>query len=181
MSTREISIIGICTALIAVIAQISLPLPIGIPLTFQCFIITIISMVLGFKLSILSILSYILLGFIGLPVFANLKFGPSALFGATGGFIIGFLPMAAIIGYASDRVKNKIWLFIALYIGLAVNYVSGILQFSLVTHTEILKAFPIVAQPFLLKDIILCGVGVVIGINIKKILISSGLFTVKQV
>ena len=55
MSAKEISIVGICTALIAVISQISLQLPIGVPLTFQCFIIAVIAVVLGFKLSSFSI------------------------------------------------------------------------------------------------------------------------------
>lgn len=181
MSAKEISIVGICTALIAVISQISLQLPIGVPLTFQCFIIAVIAVVLGFKLSAFSILAYILLGFIGLPVFANFKAGPSAVLGATGGFIIGFLPMAAIIGYACDKTQNKIWLFLVLYIGLALDYMLGILQFAAVTHTEILKAVPIVAQPFLLKDVILCTIGVLLGMSLKKILKQSGLFYAKQV
>lgn len=169
LSPKEISIVGMSVSLISVISQFSVPLPFGIPLTFQCFTVTLISVILGFKKSIFTILTYIIIGFIGIPVFSNFKAGPSALFGPTGGFIWGFIPMCAITGYISQKYNSKILLIISVYLGLALDYVIGVIQLSFVSNISLSLAIQKGAAPFLLKDIILCTLGILLAKKIKKL------------
>ncbi len=169
LSPKEISIIGMSVSLISVISQFSVPLPFGIPLTFQCFTVTLISVILGFKKSLFTILTYIIIGFIGIPVFSNFKAGPSALFGPTGGFIWGFIPMCVITGYISQKYNSKILLIISVYLGLALDYLIGVIQLSFVSNISLYLAIQKGAVPFLLKDIILCTLGILLAKKIKKL------------
>ena len=96
---RDITYVGLFTAVIAVMAQISIPMPLGVPMTMQTFAITLAAVVLGSKLSAYASLIYVLLGAVGVPVFANLSAGFDKIVGPTGGFLISFPLMAFIIGW----------------------------------------------------------------------------------
>ena len=96
MKTREIAYIGLCTALIAVCSWISIPLT--VPITLQTFAIFLTVALLGLKNGTITVLVYILLGAIGLPVFSGFKSGAAVLLGTTGGYIIGFLFSAIVVG-----------------------------------------------------------------------------------
>ena len=96
LSVREMIMVGVGAALMAVFSQLSIPLP-SVPLTLQVFGVVIISVILGKKLGTLSIIVFMLLGAIGLPVFASFTGGLNIITGATGGYIIGFVFMAFIL------------------------------------------------------------------------------------
>lgn len=163
---KELTIIGLCAALMAVISQISIPLPSGVPITLQPFAVVLISVILEKKLGSLSILTFILIGTIGMPVFANFQSGFSALLGPTGGFLSGFLLMAFTIG-AFARSKNKTLIFIGAYLGLFFDYIIGILQLSWVLNLSIPEALVIGCYPYILKDLVLTAVAVIIALRIK--------------
>ena len=92
---RRIARIALFTALMAVCAQISVPLPGGVPITLQTFAVMLASVALGFD-GVAAVAVYVFLGLIGVPVFS--KFGATAsLVSPTGGFIVGFLPMSALM------------------------------------------------------------------------------------
>lgn len=101
----DICYIGISAAFISVCAYIQIPF--FIPITLQSFAILLICGVFGFKVGFLSTLLYILIGIAGLPVFSAGQSGLSALLGPAGGFIIGFLPMSAIVGLACDALRKR--------------------------------------------------------------------------
>lgn len=88
--TYNIVLEAICAALITICSWISLQI-MDIPFTLQTFGIFLVLFTIGGKRGTISILIYILLGLIGVPVFAGFKSGPAALIGPTGGFIIGFI------------------------------------------------------------------------------------------
>ena len=90
MSVRDICYAGLFAAVIAVMAQISIPMPMGVPMTMQTFAITLAAVVLGSKLSTISSLIYIIMGAVGLPVLANFSGGFDKFVGPTGGFLISF-------------------------------------------------------------------------------------------
>ena len=75
ISIQDICSIAIMTALIAVMAQISIPMPLGVPMTMQTFAITLAGIVLGSKRGALSAIVYLLLGAVGVPVFAGFSGG----------------------------------------------------------------------------------------------------------
>ena len=101
-SNREkitnIVMVGVFAAVLAVLSQISFPLPSGIPVTLQTFAVALCGYALGCKRGTLAVLVYIVLGTVGLPVFANFSGGFGSLVGLAGGYIYGFLPMAALCG-----------------------------------------------------------------------------------
>ena len=94
--TIDIAYIGIFAALIAVCSWISIPL--AVPVTLQTMAVCITAGLLGTKKSVLTVVVYILLGLIGVPVFAGFSSGVGVLFGMTGGYIIGFIFTALIVG-----------------------------------------------------------------------------------
>ena len=87
-SVRDICYAGLFAAVIAVMAQISIPMPLGVPMTMQTFAITLAAVVLGSKLSAIATLVYLLLGAVGVPVRANFSGGIDKFVGPTGGFLI---------------------------------------------------------------------------------------------
>ena len=96
-STRQLSVIGVMTAVTCVLAPFSLPIgPVPISLTNLAIYFSLY--VLGTKYGCISYLVYLLIGFIGVPVFSGFTSGPGKLLGPTGGYLIGFLPMALIAG-----------------------------------------------------------------------------------
>ena len=95
--TLDLCMIGVVTAVIVIMAQISIPMPLGVPMTMQTFAITLAGIILGSKKGAVASLIYVLLGAVGVPVFANFSGGYQLLVGPTGGFIISFPIMAFII------------------------------------------------------------------------------------
>ena len=83
MSTRDIVLIGMFAALLAAFSQISLPMPTGVPITIQAFGVALVGVVLGWKRALFSTIVYILLGAVGLPVFANFQGGLRVITGLT--------------------------------------------------------------------------------------------------
>jgi biotin transport system substrate-specific component len=99
---------------------------------------------------------YVMLGVIGLPVFAGFKAGIGILFGPTGGFLFGFIISAYVIGKIIElkKEKNIFYYFLAGIIGTIILYIIGITQLSLVTGIGIKKAIAVGMLPFLPGDIL---------------------------
>ena len=116
-----------------------LSVPIGeIPVTLQTFAVCLTACMLGWKLGTLSMLAYILLGFIGVPVFSGFTGGVSKLVTPTGGYIIGFLFSAPIIGLLTEKRREKLWaLIISNLLGLLVCYLFGTVWFALFLGNEV--------------------------------------------
>lgn len=96
ITTKDIVGVGMFAAVLAVLSQISIPMPSGVPITLQTFAVALAGVVLAWKLGTASVLVYILLGAVGVPVFAGFTGGAQALVNYTGGFIWGFLGMAPL-------------------------------------------------------------------------------------
>lgn len=173
LSTRDLCSIGIFTAIIIVLGQMSIPMPYGVPMTLQTFAIPLAGVVLGVKKGTMSTLIYVLLGAIGVPVFAGFTGGAHVVFGPTGGFILSFPIMALTAGIGADK-NNKAWLAFWLVIGSAINYVCGMLMFSLVVSCDLLKAFTSCVLPFIPTAIIKVILVGLVGLRLKNILERAG-------
>ena len=144
-SVRDICYAGLFAAVIAVMAQISIPMPLGVPMTMQTFAITLAAVVLGSKLSAIATLVYLLLGAVGVPVLANFSGGIDKFVGPTGGFLISFPIMAYIIGLGVEhRDAFKGAFPVAVVVGTVVNYIVGVILFVIVAHSTVsgLRAGP---------------------------------------
>ena len=106
MKTRDLVICALFAAMTAILAQISIPFPGGVPLTLQLLSISLCGVLLGSKRGFMSILVYIILGAIGLPVFAGFSGGFQYIVGYSGGFIISFPLVAFIVGFVSEKTNN---------------------------------------------------------------------------
>ena len=158
MSTEQTSLRGMVYAslfgaLTAVGAYIIIPLP-PVPITLQTLFLGLAGTLLGGRLGALSQVIYLLLGIIGLPVFAGGKAGLGVLFGPTGGYLIGFVAAAFVIGKltALKARPGFAWLCLSLVAGTAVLYALGVLQLSLVARLAPVKALAVGVLPFLPGD-----------------------------
>lgn len=169
LSTRDLIICAMFASITAILAQISIPLPFStVPLTMQVFAVTISGVILGAKKGFISQLIYILLGAIGMPVFAGMSGGIGIVLGYTGGFIIAFPIMALVIGYVSERTDKIYYIMISMILALSINYLIGTLWYSFVAGVGMVEGFIVCVAPFLIADIIKIGLATAIGINIKR-------------
>ena len=116
--------VGIAAALMAVCSWISVPLI--VPFTMQTFAVFTIVGLLGIWQGTCAVCVYIALGAIGVPVFSGFRGGIAALTGATGGYIIGFIALALVMG-AVIKIKpeSRLWAFVGMALGLFACYAFG--------------------------------------------------------
>ena len=166
MNTRDICMAALCAAFIAVMAQVSIPMPLGVPMTMQTFAIMLAGMVLGARKGFVSVLVYILLGIVGVPVFTKLSGGLGIVFGPTGGFILSFPLMAWITGLGAERGG---WIAVAagLLAGTVVNYAGGMLMFCLITGQGMGAAFMACVFPFIPTGVIKMIFAALIGVRLR--------------
>ncbi len=166
---REICLIGLTTAIICIVAPLSFPLPSGIPMTLQTFVITIAAIVLGAKCGAIATLIYVLLGAIGLPVFSNFTGGWQTIVGPTGGFILSFPIMAYLIGLGIDyRSRYKFSLFLGILLGNVVNLILGTIVFCFLGKISFLTGITTCVLPFLPITIIKMVLAFIIGLKVKR-------------
>ena len=156
LNAKDLSYIAMGVALIAVCSWISIPLP--VPITLQTFAICLITAVLGLRLGLWAVVVYILLGAAGLPVFSGFRSGIGTLLGTTGGYIIGFIFTALVVGLGVKMFGRKpplLAFFMA--IGILLCYAFGTAWFVLVyARTSgaigVLTTLSLCVFPYLLPD-----------------------------
>ncbi|XXQ67790.1 biotin transporter BioY [Neisseriaceae bacterium B1] len=118
--------------LVALGAQLAIPTPF-VSISMQSLVVLIVGFALGRKAAVAALLLYLAEGAMGLPVFANGKAGVGVLMGSSGGYLFGFVAMAAILGWASDKGCLKSWWqsgLVAL-VATAVMFAFGLAQLAL--------------------------------------------------
>mgnify|MGYP003504499816 CR=1 FL=1 len=166
-----ITYIGVTAALIAACSLISIPMPWGVPVTLQTFAIAFAGYFLGSKNGTVSVLVYILLGAVGIPVFAGFKGGFSVLVGLTGGFISGFILLAFLCG-AAVKSKNKMIKVVFSFCGILATHLLGVIQFSVISSTPVLRSFLTVSLPFIVKDFASLILAFLLAVKIRNVLYS---------
>ncbi len=165
--TIDIVYVGLFAALIAVCAWIAIPLTVSI--TLQTFAICLTAGLLGWKRGTLTVVIYILLGMIGLPVFTGFKSGIAAVTGPTGGYIVGFIFTALIVGLAADKIGKKLWQNILfMVIGVLVCYLFGTVWFTIAYKVSFASALSTCVFPFLLPDGVKIVLAAVLVNRLKK-------------
>ena len=136
-------------------AYIIIPLP-PVPITLQTLFTCLAGALLGARLGALSQVIYLLIGILGLPVFAGGKAGLGVLFGPTGGYLLGFVAAAWVIGILMNLKKAPgfAWTAAVLVAGTAVIYILGVAQLSLVAKISVNKAISVGVLPFLIGDVV---------------------------
>jgi biotin transport system substrate-specific component len=152
---RKLVYAALFSALTAVSAWITIPL-FPVPVTLQTFFVILSGGVLGAYFGALSMAVYLLIGFIGLPVFSRGQSGLGVLAGPTGGYLIGFVLCAIVVGLIVKMRGSPgfLWYLLAMAAGTLVIYACGIAQLSLVLHMPLDKAFIVGVLPFVPGDMV---------------------------
>lgn len=148
---------------VAVSSQVAFYLPFTpVPVTGQTFAVLLIGAVLGSRRGGLSLALYVLEGMLGLPVFAGGTGGMAVLFGPTAGYLIGFIPAAILIGSLSEKGFDRNWIpmFFALFLGLVVIYLFGVIR--LLSFVGYEKVFLFGVAPFLVGDVLKTGMAMIL-------------------
>lgn len=149
---RAVGLLVLGTAFIALCAQIRVPLW-PVPITGQTFGVLVLGMVYGARLGAGTLLLYIAVGSLGLPVFSDLSAGWGVMTGTTGGYIVGFALAAGLVGWLAERGWDRsVWrTALAMLLGNVVIYVPGLLWLGTVVGWD----KPVLAwglTPFLVGD-----------------------------
>ena len=169
ISTKELVISAIFTAIIVVSCFISIPLPVSpVPITGQTFAIMLIGFILSPKLVLLSIGTYIMIGSIGIPVFAGFQGGFHIIAGPTGGYIFGFLIGAIVISYIKGNGKNIYLIFASGIAGTIIIHIVGTMWLAIFLKMPFASAAMIGSIPYIIGDIIKLVIAGLIAIKLNR-------------
>lgn len=170
--TYDIVYIAVFAVIMAICSWISIPA--AVPFTLQTFGVFIAVGVLGGKRGSLSVLVFILLGAIGIPVFVNFSGGIGVLAGPTGGYIIGFL-FSALLMWAMEKLpgKKSVMQIVSMIAGLIVCYAFGTVWFVIVYGRMngpigFTAALASCVVPFIIPDIIKIALAYVLSRKLRK-------------
>ena len=116
-------ICGVFAAVMVVCSWIAIPLPSGVPINLAVLGVLLSAGCLGFRYGTLTQLVYVLLGCVGLPVFAGFNGGLHVIAGPTGGYIVGYILCAGIVGFIASRTKSFWALVGAMILGLSLIHI----------------------------------------------------------
>lgn len=168
----DLAYMAVCAALIAICSWISIPAT--VPFTLQTFAVFAVLGILGGRRGTVSVCIYILLGAIGIPVFAGFNGGIGVLLGTTGGYIIGFIFIGLIYWFAESRFGDKMAVrILAMVIGLVVCYAFGTAWFLFVYARRagaiaVGTALSWCVLPFLLPDFAKMALAVALAGRVKR-------------
>jgi len=167
-STKGLVYASLFGALTAAGALINIPLP-PVPITAQTFFLNVSAVLLGGPLGAASQFIYVMLGIVGIPVFAGGKAGLGVLFGPTGGYLLGFIIAAFVIGSVSKIKKDAgiLWNFFSMIIGMMIIYSVGGIQLSLVAKMNFSKVLKAGVLPFIPGDIIKILIAAIVCSRLK--------------
>ncbi|NLL61688.1 MAG: biotin transporter BioY [Candidatus Atribacteria bacterium] len=172
ITIHQMTLVSLFAALTIIGAFISIPIGL-VPISLQNLFVFLSGMVLGSKLGALSQLIYVLLGAVGLPIFSGYKGGPGVLVGPTGGFLMGFVISAYIIGKLAEKLTNaktKIWCYFAIgLLGIFIIYITGVAQLLLITKVGLRKAILAGVLPFLPGDFLKLIIASFLAVRLKAV------------
>ena len=168
MKIREIIGAALFSAIICITAIITVPIG-AVPITLALFGVFTAAALQKPKCAIVSVLVYIIIGAIGLPVFSGFGSGIGYLMGPTGGFIFAY-PIAAVIISLANFLFKKYYvaLPISMAISLAICYLFGTVWYAVVTEVEFTAAVLVCVLPFIVFDIIKIAVCLSVVLAVKK-------------
>ena len=168
LSTKNLSLMALMSALLCLLAPISIPIG-PVPITLSIFIIYIISYILDANSALISVFIYLLIGIVGLPVFAGYKSGLGVILGPSGGYLISYLVVVYISSYYNNKYYyNKILQLLFMFITLILCYVCGTIWFSIFKKMTFIESLFICVFPFIITDVIKIIAACMLGNEIRK-------------
>ena len=166
--TLHLVMAALFAALTAVCSQIQIPLPM-VPINLALLAVHLAGALLGAKWGALSMTAYALLGVVGAPVFAGFSSGPAVLFGKTGGYILGYILCALLVGLLSRRLGFTFpKLCLSMVIGVAVCYVFGTAWFMVISGLNLATSLSYCVLPFLPGDAVKILLAAFLALRLRK-------------
>lgn len=178
MKTKNVVLCALFAAILAVLAVMTVPIG-PVPVTLGVLGVMLAAVILGPKKGTVSVLVYILLGAVGLPVFSGFKGGFGVLLGPTGGYVWSYIIMALFIGALTKKLPENKWLarfqiFAVCLGGVVICYAAGTVQFMAVSKTDLAKSLALCVIPFIPFDIAKAAVTAFVGLKLSEILKKAG-------
>lgn len=172
VDTRALCKMALCAAILCVSSYISFPLPFTpVVVSAQTLAVNLLALILSPLQAGITVAVYILLGMVGLPVFAGGSGGIGSLIGPYSGYIYGFLIAAVLISLLKGSKPNFLrWLLVTLLVGIPVIDLCGMAMMMLINHIGLAEAFMLGAVPFLVGDIFKCVVASLVAVALEKAL-----------
>ena len=167
ITTQKMALVAIMTALTCILAPFSLPIG-PVPISLTNLVIYFSLYLLGWKLGTLSYVIYLLIGLVVVPVFSGFTAGPAKLFGPTGGYLIGFIPMAIIAGIVIDKFTNRGIQILGMIVGTAICYAFGTAWFCFQSGYTVGAALAVCVIPFIPADLCKMVIAMIIGPMVRK-------------
>ena len=163
--TKQMVLIALMAAVTCVLGPLSIPLPFSpVPISLTNFAIFLAIFVLGMKNGTISFIIYLLLGAIGVPVFSSFRGGLQVLAGPTGGYLIGFIFLALIMGFALDHFDRKLVpTIIGMIIGMAVCYAFGTVWLAKLLSLSFKEGLMMGVIPYLAGDAAKIIIAAIVG------------------
>ncbi len=160
------------TALITVCAWVTVPV-FTIPFTLQTFAVAFVGALLGWKKGTAAVAVYILMGLVGIPVFAGFKSGVAALAGSTGGYIVGFVFLALLPALAKRIKISKTWKrcafsYLSMVVGLAACYAFGTAWFVMMYGCTVGYALMMCIVPYLAADFVKLAAAAALAVRLER-------------
>ncbi len=186
LTTYQLTLTAVMAAVICVLGPISIAIPVSpVPISLASMAVYLAVTVLGMKLGTLSCLIYLLLGLVGLPVFAGGSAGAAKLFGPTGGYLIGYLFLALIAGafvgrFAENKWKNIAFAALGMILGTIVLYALGTAWLAYSAGMDFQAALWAGVIPFIPGDLVKMVIAVLLGSAVRGRLLRAGVLKGKN-
>ncbi len=161
-AVHRMALAALAAAALCILAPLSVPIG-PVPITLSVLVVALFPYLLGAKLSVLSVALYLLIGAIGLPVFSGFEGGIQKLLGATGGYLVGYIPLVLIGGAFIEKSKKPLVQFLGLLLGLISCYALGTAWLSAYLKLSLASALSVAVLPFIPFDLIKLALAVLIG------------------
>ena len=186
LTTYQLTLTAVMAAVICVLGPISIAIPVSpVPISLASMAVYLAVTVLGMKLGTLSCLIYLLLGLVGIPVFAGGSAGAAKLFGPTGGYLIGYLFLALIAGafvgrFAENKWKNIAFAALGMILGTIVLYALGTAWLAYSAGMDFQAALWAGVIPFIPGDLVKMVIAVLLGSAVRGRLLRAGVLKGKN-
>ncbi len=176
LPVKKLVLSSLFAALIALLAQISIPLPFSpVPITGQTFGIFLVGSLLEGKWGAAAVLIYLLLGAVGLPVFHQFQGGLHILLGPTGGFLWGFVLGCYLLGKITEKKNTSGIMILGMFLCMAVYFALGALYLAFVAGLSFNQALLAGVVPFLPLDTIKLLAAAALSRAVRQRLVKAGL------
>ena len=180
LTTYQMAVTAVMAAVLCVLGPLTVPIG-AVPISLANFVICLTAWLLGPKFGTLSVVLYLVLGAIGIPVFSGYGAGLAKLAGPTGGYLVGYLLLAFIGGMFIEKSKgNPVISAVGLVLGDAACYVLGTAWFVFQMQCELGYALTVCVYPFIALDLGKIVVSCIVGALLRKRLTQAGVLKLQN-